>query len=177
MCAEPGRTQKLNRVIVVRIKAYTLLEVTIAMLITALAVGIMYSSYSLTMKLYAKYADRQRRQSYIAGLSSVLNKDLFRCESAKIINNSEVELRESSGKVITYRFLQDCILRNLQDGRSDTFKLAENKVQFFFEGRSLHNNDCFDQMLLSAKADSIWVSFSFSKVYSSEQILKFNANN
>lgn len=161
----------------VRIKAFTLLEVTIAMLITALAVGIMYSSYSLTTKLYAKYADRQRRQSSIAGFSSILNRDLLRCESARIINNSEVELREPSGKLIAYRFLQDCILRSLHDSRSDTFKLAENKVQYFFAERPLHDNDFFDQMLLSARVDSIWVDFSFSKMYSSEQILKFNSNN
>src|ERR1700709_1903430 len=102
-----------------RIKAFTILEVTITMLVAALVMGITYSAYAIIIKSYGAFNKKNQDMAVVVRLDEWLKKDFSRAEI--ILKDTAGIALNSPDRHIKYRFDPDVIIRT--EIRSDTFKV------------------------------------------------------
>lgn len=152
-----------------KIKAYTLFEVTIAMLLSAICIAICYSAYGIIAKYYAGFQQKNQTADVVLTLRHVLERDFLK--SNMVLKNEEgVELQQDSSKTY-YIFSPDAVLRKSGELHTDTFKLKPSEVGFFFEGREVLEPDTIDELRFKMNLDQrIQVPIQLSKTYSAQNL-------
>ncbi|WP_423147020.1 PulJ/GspJ family protein [Rubrolithibacter danxiaensis] len=152
-----------------KIKAYTILELTIAMLISAIVIGIAFSSYTILNKLYHVFNSKNKSITEFSLTNKILRKDFLQ---AKRIMKTESGIQTIDDKgIVSYRFLKDYILRNQYDIRTDTLRLLNEYVVCSFENREASIGDIVDRLNFSTKIDNQVIMLDFIKEYSSEDLI------
>ncbi len=127
-----------------KIKAYTLMEVTVAMLLSAICISICYMAYSLIGDYYRVFHQKNQTAAELLLLKQGLEKDFLR---GKVIikeeNGFQVQLDTTK---ISYSFDGELVLRTYGLMHSDTFKLANKDLIATFEGKALANQDTLDEV-------------------------------
>lgn len=114
-----------------KLKAYSLIEIIVALFLSAIVISAVYSGYVFTHQQFYKFTTIKTEIRNYFELSEVLNREF---ETAKKIlkkGDREIEI-ETIDKVIQYSFNEDLILRKL-GGRVDTFffKIEEVEIRSF----------------------------------------------
>ena len=116
-----------------RVKAFTIMEVTVTMLVAALIITITYTAFSIISRSYDDYLRKQEEMADLTRLDRWLKKDIGR---AGLIFRSGNGLRlADSGRVIAYIFEKDLIIRTA--GMTDTFRVTPQDLSFRFEQRTV----------------------------------------
>lgn len=148
-----------------KIKAYTLLEVTIAMLLSAICIAICYSAYDIVGKYYASFQQKNQNADVVLSLRHVLQRDFLK-SNAVLKSEEGVELQLDSSKIY-YIFNPDAVLRKMDELHTDTFKLKSNEVNFFFEGHEVLAPDTIDELRFKMVLDQkTTVPIQLNKAYS-----------
>src|ERR1700733_10719275 len=122
-----------------RINAFTIIEVTIAMLLAALTIGITYSVYNIVAKTYKTYSAKNENITEFITLDHILRRDFDRADT--ILKDSAGVALKISNTIIKYKFFPNYIIR--ESSKIDTFKLqAVDPVTAF---GSLPINDMGEQ--------------------------------
>ena len=161
-----------------RVKAFTILEVTIVMMITSLLIGITYTSYSIIVKSYLSFTEKNKDQTVLTNLDYLLRRDF---EQANIIRKEPdgVSLQRESG-IIKYQIKPEYILR--EGIRTDTFKVETQDLSTLFENVPINDVQTIDeqnridelQFTLIYKNDQI--PCYYHKLYSSSNLIQRNPN-
>ena len=161
-----------------RVKAFTILEVTIAMLIAALLIGFTYTAYSIVVKSYSSFNRKNQDMAELVRLDEWLKKDFAHAETvqkdtAGIVFNSE-------GHHVKYRFDPDFIIRT--EIKSDTFKVKTDSVATSFESLPVNElgpadeQNRLDDLDLVILFQGEKIPYHYHKQYSSVNLINRNTN-
>lgn len=130
-----------------RINAYTLMEVTVAMLLAAVCISICYTAYGLIGNYFREFQSRNAVTQDILLLNRALDHDFA---NARYLVRTDDGIRvESSAQQISYVFSTDAVLRKVVYLRTDSFKFRAVDVSFVFMNREANVMDTVDQVSFS----------------------------
>ncbi|QQT24848.1 type II secretion system protein [Sphingobacterium spiritivorum] len=153
-----------------KLKAFTLIEITIAMLIAAVVIGLCYYTFQLFMNLSHEQQQKKNEQFQAELLQHLLVRD-FDHARAIYLEDERLTIQDSSGE-IKYTLSANHILRNQYDLRTDTFqmKVLEHKAEF--EGPKLPDPNLINRLSLQLQQEKQTWSQSLSKNYTAQQLMR-----
>ena len=161
-----------------KVKAYTIMEVTITMMVAAILIGITYTSYSIVVKSYGSFTSKNNDMGELITLDHLVNRDF---DQAKIIRKDSAGFSfVKDSALVRYEFSADYILRKA--AKIDTFKIKNRDVNASFESVPLTElRDQADQNIIDAldfvlmyQKDTI--GYHYHKTYSSENLIEKKSN-
>src|ERR1700744_656096 len=111
-----------------RVKAFTIMEVTITMLIAAILMGITYTTYIMVSKSYLSFNTKNTEMAEVELLDKLLKRDFDRADVIQKTTNGMVII--NTGQTIQYVFNPDFITRT--SGIADTFKVRTDSLNTLF---------------------------------------------
>ena len=142
-----------------KVKAYTIMEVTVTMLIASLLIAITFTSYSLIIKSFQSFSTKNNQLGALLTLNHLLTRDF---EQAVAINKTIDGITISKDiQVVKYVLKPDFIVRIA--ARTDTFKVQTNNIITSYENLSIAEG--FDEQS-STRVDEL----SFTLTFNDEQI-------
>lgn len=155
-----------------KIKAYTILEVTVAMLLSAICITICYTAYGIIGNYYEKFQQKNQKADALTSLKHVMSRDVFKSRLMLRTQNG-ITLEKEDHNTISYQFGVDAVLRKLNDQHTDTFKLVCKNWSVYFEGRDVTDERLVDRLYFEVRLDPyILVPVQINKEYSSENLFK-----
>jgi len=152
-----------------KVKAFTLMELLIGMIISTIVISFCYMSYTLIYKQFMNYKTIKMELVQALELNSVLNNDIGNSELV-VFDNNELTLLNKQNEILKYNFNETEILRKSVD-IIDTFKLKPINIVPHY----LANENNLSNVLLSFSFDAIVLGeqehFQFSKLYDAEMVV------
>lgn len=157
---------KLNR----KIAAFTLMEVTIAMLIAGIAIAITFTTYRIVSGSYVGFSKKQDELAGFVRLDKLLKQDFLAARD--IVKSPEGLVMQMESGLIRYQVDPAFILRDQFSLRTDTFKLAINSPGFFFEHNVVEDGETIDQFCFETVVQGQLVPLHYLKLYSAQDLFK-----
>ena len=156
-----------------KVRAFTIMEVTITMLISAVLIGIAYTSYSIIIKSYNSFNNKNSTLAVLYNLDHLLRRDFDR---ATIISKdqSAIAIRQDT-VLITYEFYPDFVTR--KSTRIDTCKVQTGGLMANFENAPVMGLagsgelERIDELLFNVQSEKEKILYHYTKIYSSENLL------
>lgn len=152
------------------IKAYTLMEMTVAMLLAAISITICYSAYGIVSGYFIGFQQKNKQAQDVLMFTHAMERDLQRCNLVLRLEDG-VELQCDSVNV-NYHFAGKYILRVLGEFKTDTIQLEHTSVLAFFEGSEVNTTDTIDRINLSIVLAQKPIPLQFRKNYSSANLFQ-----
>ncbi|MBB2144008.1 hypothetical protein GM921_00795 [Pedobacter sp. LMG 31464] len=150
-----------------KINSFTLLEVTVAMLLSAICIGICYTAFTLTNQYYAQIKSRKDEVGNILLMKQVLQHDF---EIASKINKTEFGIScEMAHGTIEYQFKPECMVRNQYQLKNDTVKMAITNLVFKFEKLAI-DSGLVDELTFNYSLKNKQNNIRFQKIYSATNL-------
>ena len=130
-----------------RIKSFTLPELLVVMILTAIVVGMAFSVLRLVQQQIHIIETNFEKTSTFALFEQRLWQDFNEMNSVQFNANENRLLLESEMDTVVYSFQEDYILRN-----ADTIKLRLATNKLFFKGKEVQEG-VIDAVLLSGKVE------------------------
>jgi type II secretory pathway component PulJ len=154
-----------------KIKAYTLMEVTVAMLLSALTITICYSAYGIVGSYFKTFQGKNELANEVLALRHALDRDMERSDYILQTTEGFEFLLDSTS--ITYTFSDKAICRRLNELHTDTFRLEASELKSFFESEEIMATDTIDQINFKlALTKDVAVSIQANKHYSATALFK-----
>ncbi|MDB5122339.1 MAG: hypothetical protein JWP94_468 [Mucilaginibacter sp.] len=157
-----------------KIKGYTIMEVTVTMLVAGILIGITYTMYSLIYKSYGAFDRKNQDMVVLASLDGVLARDFNRAEF--VLKDTDGLSLRYNGHRIRYQFEPDYVTRT--DTRTDTFKVKAEEVTTSFDGKPANQGfpaaeqNKVDELALSILYGKERIPFHYFKSYSSANLFQ-----
>jgi hypothetical protein len=161
-----------------RVKAFTILEVTITMLVAALVIGITYSAYSIIIKAYGSFNHKNQDMAVLVRLDEWLKKDFAHADI--VLKDTAGIVLNSADHHIKYRFDPDFIVRF--EIKSDTFKFKTDSLVTSFEAVPINEFGPTDEQNRLDDLDLIIlfqdekIPYHYHKQYSAANLINRNSN-
>lgn len=161
---------KLNH----KIQAFTIMELTIAMLISAIVIGMMYSAYAIINHSYQSFIDRNGGTATLSLLDQRLNRDISKAES--ISRYSHTIILKNSHDTVSYQFLPDRVIR--KKALADTFKVTSENFNTSFESSPVEadpsqgKEERIDDLQVTLVLDGQKIPYHYHKIYSSVNLFQ-----
>jgi hypothetical protein len=159
-----------------RIPAFTMMEVTIAMLLSTIVIGITYTVFSIITRSYHSYNLKHEEMATVLRLDELLQKDFDRAEI--VLKDTDGIAMQNKDGLTRYRFYGDYILR--VGLSTDTFKVKNDSVITSFESqvissveRSAEQNR-LDELDIQFTLQKEKIPYYYRKIYSSENLINRN---
>lgn len=150
-----------------KLAAFTLFELMLGMLLSAIVIGMVYSAWFLFSRVYAQYMKDAAEQSQVVAFRSVLSSDVERACLMKI-EEGEVVLLDSMGmESLRYAVCDEGVVR--KGVGLDTFRFGRSLLSAGFEG-GMVKDSLADALAFSFVFRERAVTVSVTKYYSSEQL-------
>lgn len=141
-----------------KLKAYTILELVMVMLLSAIVISFAYGSYRVVSGMFTRFKQANEQTNQLALLEKLLRQDFLQ---ADYLTQNERELScFYPDKRIVYTFEEDHVLR--YNRLSDTFFVKPEAIQV--EQILAGDQMLVNQLSLSIRAEDT-VTFYFSKQY------------
>lgn len=157
---------KLNR----KVPAFTLMEVTISMLVAAVAIAIAFTAFRIVSGSYSGFTKKQDRVATLTSFDKVLKQDFLKAN--RILKSEDGLALTLEGGLIKYHFSQAYLVRDQFSLRTDTFKLAVNDIGFLFENGPVEEGSYVDFLNFKAVVDGDVVPLQYHKIYSAQDLFK-----
>ena len=115
-----------------RLEAFTLMEMTVALLLTGLVTGIALTAYGIIESQFQHFQGSRNGFHEVAQLNLALQRDVQSCREV-IRNDDGIYCRYQNGDQIDYAFTDEFVMRTAGQ-RTDTFHLKTEERSFRFEG-------------------------------------------
>ncbi|PRY48077.1 hypothetical protein B0I27_11611 [Arcticibacter pallidicorallinus] len=154
-----------------RVAAYTILEMTIAMLLAAITIGITYTAFSMIVQSYRRFdKDNEEHASFVL-VDKLLQKDI---QAAVLVSSTfeGIDIKDSEGS-IRYIFTADYILRDQYEVSQDTFYIPNRDLRALFENEEATTEGRpVDHIAFFATLKSQEFPLVYSKHYSSSELIQ-----
>lgn len=154
-----------------RLKAFTLMELLVAMLISTIVVGISYQAYHIVYQQYMSYRKNNQLINNVFMLHTALQTDFM---NAKFVNKKEdaVVMKDKDGNKIIYFFDQNYILRNVNE-MQDTFFVSANDMHLKFISEDQKATEgIIDEFYFTSLVAGEEEHFHFSKTYAADVLME-----
>lgn len=157
-----------------KLRAFTLLELLIGMIISSIVIGFGYAGYTLIYERYLNYNQTKKGIIDVIQLNSVLNNDFINAESAQFGTDKLILYYETAPRK-EYDFKEKYILR--KDGeQTDTFKLEAATII----AGSGTGGEQIELLVTELSFDAVIhqekMHFHFVKNYSAETLINLELN-
>jgi hypothetical protein len=153
------------------VKAFTILEITITMMISAILIGLTFTIYTIVSHSYRSFSDKNDDVLVMLTLDKLLKRDFLKAES--VLRKGSAILIIGRTDTALYDFKPGYLVRTR--GITDTFRVNYQQLDSRFEGVS--SNPSADSTVLqdelSFRIDykDQAVPYHYFKHYSSETLL------
>jgi prepilin-type N-terminal cleavage/methylation domain-containing protein len=150
-----------------KLRAFTLMELLIGMIISSIVISFCYATYSIIYKQYLTYKAVKQEVVQTAQLNAILTTDFLNAETVTY-DDTKLTLNNTDASVLEYNFNDEFILRR-QAEIVDTFKLVATDIipQYITEQQpTMITGISFNALVLGENE-----SFHFIKTYSAETIV------
>jgi len=161
-----------------RVKAYTLMEITVAMLVSAIVISITYSAYSIVSRSYIAYKTKNDRLAVLERLDELLKRDFSHADS--ILKTDNGILVFSSGDSINYEL--DTAFVTRVSTIIDTFKVKTTDAVTSFENTPVtvsspdKKQNRIDDLDFTLLFENEKIPYHYHKDYSSANLIERNPN-
>lgn len=156
-----------------KIKAFTILELVLAMLLAAIVIAMAYSAYSIFTKVYKNYSLNVDRNTELLLLRKVLNTDFDTSGSITVKGNRIVFGRKDEADTIAYEIYPQFMVR--VSVVPDTFYLKDLIVVGSFENQQRVNGR-LDQLTFHFQQADVPFVWSVNKLYTSAELFRLYQN-
>jgi Tfp pilus assembly protein PilE len=162
-----------------RLPAFTIMELTVAMLISAIVIAITYTAFSMVSGSYVSYTAKHNEMAVLIRLDELLKKDFIKADD--IYQEQDGVRFLLKQQPISYRFEPGEVIRI--STVTDTFKVATDALILSFERQPLSSETSTDQEL--NRVDELAFSivyqkekfpYHYLKQYSSKNLINRNPN-
>ena len=160
------------------VKAFTLLEVAITMLITALLIGIAYTSYGIIVKSYRSFVTKNDDMQELVSLDHALARDVDKAEI--ITKDNDGIILKNAQTSIKYSFSPNLIIR--ESLRADTFNVQVQDLQTSFEHSRImeveetEEQNRIDELSFTLLFQNEKIPYHYGKRYSAANLIQRNPN-
>ncbi|MGZ4055068.1 MAG: prepilin-type N-terminal cleavage/methylation domain-containing protein [Bacteroidia bacterium] len=155
------------------LKAFTLMELLIGMIVSCIVIGFGYGAYSLIYKQFLSYKKMKEETMEVAQFKSVMSNDIFAADQLCKEDNKIVLKQEKMN--LLYEFDNSFILRKV-NGLTDTFKISTSDINPVYTFENRENNELISSFFFSANVLNEDEVFNFSKEYSAKTLMESEAN-
>jgi len=147
------------------------MEVTVAMLLSAICAGICYTAYGLINEYYRTFQQKNERVDQVLSLKHVLEADFLK--STYVIRTVDgFELAQDSLS-LNYLMKPGLILREVKELHTDTFKIDWQDLKCSYENREVQDADTLDHVEFMIKIRSKpGLPVSVNKIYSAQNLFQ-----
>ncbi len=164
-----------------KLKAFTIMEITITMLLAAIVISITYTAYTIISKSYIGFTNKNKDISTVVQLDKLLKKDFYKALAISR-DNQKILFKTDSADII-YEFEPDMVTRT--QGITDTFKIQTETMNTTFESQPLNDlpttdtPNLLDDMEWKIILQNEKIPYHYHKQYSSVNLFQENpdANN
>ena len=153
-----------------KVPAFTLMEVTIAMLIAAIAIAVTYTAYRIVSGTYINYTKKQDHVATFSLADQLMKKDFLQAD--QILRTQDGLDMLSPGALISYQFKDSLMLREQHSLETDTFKLQVKAPRFSFENQDVAEGAAVDQFDFQTLLEGEVIPLSYKKTYSAQSLFK-----
>ena len=159
-----------------KVKAFTVMEVTITMLVTAILIGITYTSYSIIVKSYLSFNSKNSELADLNMLDHLLKRDFNRANIIKKESNG-ISLKADS-QMIRYEFNGRYIVR--VSSKPDTIKIETQNIVTNFKGNPISElqqddeQNRIDELIFTVLYKDEKIPYHYYKLYSSQDLFQRN---
>jgi Tfp pilus assembly protein PilE len=161
-----------------QVKAFTIMEITVVMLISAIVIGIAYTAFNIINQSYHSFQQKNEDIAVLVRLDELLRKDFARANTvSKTTNGIFVKIGTDS---VSYEFESDFTVRT--SSITDTFKLNAQDVVTSFEAgpitaiNPVTEQNRIDELDFSILFENEKIPYSYHKQYSSANLIERNPN-
>ncbi len=156
-----------------KLKAFTLMELTIAMLISAISIGMAFYMFQYFQQLFLQQQkQRQERFSYSL-FKHLLEQDIDRSVWLKTSENGLI--CENEFENISYEFAPKFIVRNQNTVEKDTFLIQTVNLDTTPRIQHLPSEELTDHIHLNIRFENKEHQFDYHKIYSAQQLLQLDS--
>jgi len=160
---------KKHQALTKKVPAFTLMEVTVSMLIAAIAIAITYTAAHIVTVTYGDYQKKQDHVAAFSLLDRLLKQDFKR--SGKLVKTDNGVQLETTGGLIQYEFADDYVIRDQYTLGTDTFRCDPKAVICTFEKRVVISGETIDQLELQTTLQKEEVPLIYHKTYSAQDLI------
>lgn len=151
-----------------KLPAFTLMEVTIAMLIAAIVIAITFTTYRVVSGSYFNFNRKQEKVAMLTTIDKLLKQDFIKAKS--IVKTADGVFFEINDGIVTYSFKDSYILRDQFSLGIDTFKLQVNDLNFSFENEVAEEGQEVDLLSFKTQLDGDLIPLQYLKLYSAQDL-------
>lgn len=161
-----------------KLNAFTIMEVTIAMMVSAILILIVYTAFSVVSSSYHSFLFKNEESAGLVQLDRLLQRDFRRADM--IIKNDSGILLKNNKSSVSYILNNNYIVR--VSGITDTFKVKTESTHMTFEQQPVSMvtqdpvSNRIDELELDLLSHNEKITFHYFKLYSSADLFKQNAN-
>jgi len=167
-----------------RLNAFTIMEVTIAMLVTAIVIGITYTAYTIISKSFIDFKAKNEDIALLTRIDQVMKRDFDRAVMIEA-DNTGIEMINNNKLPVHYEITSTYIVRKTIT--ADTFKVQIQDIKVLFEKQekntmtesgnlSKDESNRIDELSFTVNYKNDLIPFHFNKKYSSVNLIKRNPN-
>jgi prepilin-type N-terminal cleavage/methylation domain-containing protein len=156
-----------------RLPAFTMLELIIAMLISAIVIATAYTGLKLVIKNMKTYSERHDELAAVLRLDELLRKDVENAIRVSMTDD-KVDLAMDTVKV-SYRFSSMQVIRT--GAKTDTFAVRSNVPRFHYKGALVEDGpsqDAIDEITFDILINGQTLPFRYRKYYSSTELFNIS---
>lgn len=153
----------------IRLRAFTVLELLVAMVISSLAIGASYLSYDIVYKQFLNFREVDKNVLDALTFTNVLKNDIGTGQFLYKTNNG-VRIVDLQGNEYTYTFGKEQIIRNAGASR-DTFHLGTSEVVYKELAVASISWDLLDKVEIMITVNGIQNKLSFHKQYGANLLM------
>lgn len=154
-----------------RVPAFTIMEITVVMLISAIVVAITFTAYSMVSRAYNTYLEKRNRMAELIRLDELLHRD-FR-HAQQVLRQENTVLFSDSGRQMTYRFEPEQIIR--QSTIVDSFKVKATELTYSFDSQNTGETlepVRIDELSFKVQGEQETFPYHYTKRYSSANLIQ-----
>lgn len=152
-----------------RLKAFTIMEVTVAMLLASISIAIAFTAYTLISRSYFRFDERNQQMAEFLRADQLLKKDIL--ASGKMAPTVEGIRLETSQGLIVYEFNQNYMIRDQFGIRKDTFLIGTRELVITFENEPAITSSLADELKFETELMKQPAVLRYKKSYSAEELM------
>jgi prepilin-type N-terminal cleavage/methylation domain-containing protein len=156
-----------------KLKAFTLLELIIVMVLMALVTGIAFQAYQIVSSQYHSYQQNVYRDNELMLFENTLQRDF---SSSAYVKKTETGIQcIRPDKTVEYTFAGDYVLRTIDI--PDTFHIhaAHDSTSFYAKG-NLSQGDFVQKLGFTVNVKEELLPYLFVKEYGADVLMKLKLN-
>lgn len=151
------------------VKAFTIMEVLVSMVVTAIVIGMVFFIFSIMAQRMADFRDRNEPVSEMNRFTYAVNKAIFENDRMQL-NGNELLFEDYSGSQTKMTFHKTYFVRQKQDF-TDTFRVSLDRIGLDrVYGKS--GKTAFDRLVVRTVTDSNHIDLQFYKRVYPDELLK-----